>query len=61
MKLRTILGILGLIVVLVCAIVVTVYRFQNPDMTSTRIFLNMWPWEAASLVGAIFFYIWTHD
>lgn len=35
------LSIIGFIAILVKLII---YQFSNPDMTNTRIFLNMWPW-----------------
>lgn len=45
--------ILGLILILVPCVFVTIYRFNHIDMTSTRIFVNNWPWYIPMIIGAI--------
>ena len=52
----TLLLILALIIMIVCAVHMTIFRSQNPDMTSIRCLLentSLIPWEIGALLGYI--------
>lgn len=51
MKWRHLLVVAGIIVFLAFGIPVVVYRFQNPDMTQIRVFLNWLPWSIIAPIG----------
>lgn len=35
--------VLSVLLLLVAGVVSIIYKFENPDFTNTRIFLNIWP------------------
>lgn len=48
------LVISALIIMVVCAVHMIIFRFQNPDMTSIRCLLentSLIPWEIGALLG----------
>lgn len=52
----TLLLISALIIMVICAVHMTIFRFQNPDMTSIRCVLentSLIPWEIGAVLGYI--------
>lgn len=48
---KIILIIIGIILILVPAIHLIIYRFSHIDMTTTRIFVNNWYWYIPLIFG----------
>lgn len=46
---------LSLLTILLSIIFVTVYRFINPDMSETRLFINLWPLSLGIIIPYIGF------
>jgi hypothetical protein len=51
--LRGFVGGLLLGVAIVLAAIVGAYGFAHPDMTRTRVFLNMWPVELGAVLAVV--------
>lgn len=52
----TLLLISALIIMVVCAVHMIIFRFQNPDMTSIRCLLentSLIPWEIGAVLGYV--------
>lgn len=48
------LGYIGATIALVCALIFVVLRFENPDMTETRLLLTYWKLWVVAVIGIIF-------
>lgn len=47
------IGRIGFVGTIVAGVRITMYIFAHPDLTNTRIFLQIWPWHVLLLVGVI--------
>lgn len=52
---RGVLNALCIAVVIFAVIWTVIYRFSNPGLTETRLFLALWPLEAAAAVAIVVF------
>jgi hypothetical protein len=46
-------SIIGLTIIIICVVIATATRFQNPELTETQLFLRFWPLYLGTGVGML--------